>query len=61
MLSEEDESFTVTLGAVTSSLSDRVSVSTASAEATISESDPITIEITGPATVAEGAIGLPTP
>ena len=55
MLSEEDESFTVTLGAVTSSLSDRVTVATASAEATISESDPITVEITGPVMVAEGA------
>ena len=55
MLSEEAGEFTVTLGTVTSSLSDRVSVATASAEATIAESDPITIEISGPAMVAEGA------
>ena len=56
MLSEGDETFTVTLGTVTSDLSDRVEVVTDSAEATIAESDPITIEITGPATVAEGAM-----
>ena len=56
MLSEDEETFTVTLGTVTSALSDRVSVDTgsASAESTIAESDPITVEISGPATVAEG-------
>ena len=50
MLSEGEESFTVTLGTVTSSLSNRVSLATGadSAEATISESDPITIEISWP-------------
>ena len=56
MLSEMDETFTVTLGTVTSGLSDRVSLDTASATGTIAESDPITVQITGPATVAEGAM-----
>ena len=46
----------MTLGAVTSGLSDRVSVDTGadSASATIEESDPITIALSGPDTVAEG-------
>ena len=56
MLSEGEETFTVTLGAITSGRSDRVSLATgaASATATIAESDPITIEISGPDTVPEG-------
>ena len=61
-LSEGEETFTVTLGTITSDLSDRVSVATgaASAEATIAESDPITVVIEGPATVAEGAMATYT-
>ena len=55
MLSEVEETFTVTLGTITSGLSDRVSVATSTASATIAESDPITIELSGPATVAEGS------
>ena len=54
MLSEGDETFTVTLGTITSGRSDRVEVATDSAEATIAESDPITVVIDGPATVPEG-------
>ena len=54
MLSEGDETFTVTLGTITSDRSDRVSLATATAEGTIAESDPITIEISGPDTVPEG-------
>ena len=54
MLSEGDETFTVTLGTIASDLSDRVEVVTGSAEATIAESDPITIEISSPDTVPEG-------
>ena len=62
MLSEEAETFTVALGDRSRrDLSDRVSVATASAEATIAESDPITVEISGPATVAEGAMATTTP
>ena len=56
LLSEGVETFTLTLGSVSSSLSGRVSVSSVagSAEASIAESDPITVEVTGPSTVAEG-------
>ena len=54
-LSETAESFTVTLGKITSTLSSQVSLGTGkSATATIAESDPITIAISGPATVDEG-------
>ena len=53
-LSETEERFTVSLGAITSTLSSQVSTSTASATATISESDPITVSISGPASVTEG-------
>ena len=55
-LSEAAESFTVTLGTITSTLSSQISVDTdnGSATATISESDPITVSITGPSTVDEG-------
>ena len=56
LLSETAEAFTVTLGAVTSDLSGRVSVSATagSASASISASDPITVQVTGPSTVEEG-------
>ena len=56
MLSEGDEGFTVTLGTVTSDLSSQVSLKSgaSSAQATIAESDPITISISGPSTVNEG-------
>ena len=55
-LSETAESFTVTLGAITSTLSSQISLKNgaSSATATISESDPITVAISGPSTVDEG-------
>ena len=55
-LSETAESFTVTLGAITSTLSSQISLKNGAkaATATISESDPITINISGPSTVDEG-------
>ena len=55
-LSETAESFTVTLGTVGGDLSSQVTVkgSANSATATISESDPITISISGPSNVDEG-------
>ena len=55
-LSEGAESFTVTLGAVTSTLSSQISVKNgaSSAQATIAASDPITVNITGPSNVDEG-------
>ena len=54
-LSETEESFTVTLGTITSDLSE-VSLKNGakSAQATIGESDPITISISGPSSVDEG-------
>ena len=57
-LSETAESFTVTLGTITSSLSSQVSLKSgaSSATATISESDPITIDISGPSSVDEGDV-----
>ena len=56
MLSETAESFTVTLGAITSTLSSQISLKNGakSAQATIAGSDPITIAISGPASVDEG-------
>ena len=50
------ESFTVTLGAITSTLSSQVSLRNGakSAQATIAGSDPITLNIAGPSTVDEG-------
>ena len=56
MLSEGAESFTVTLGAITSTLSSQVSLRNGakSAQATIAGSDPITLNIAGPSTVDEG-------
>ena len=55
-LSEGDESFTVTLGTITSDLSSQVSLKSgaSSATATIADSDPITVNISGPSTVDEG-------
>ena len=47
----------MTLGTITSTLSDQVSVKSdveISATATIAESDPITLSITGPSSVDEG-------
>ena len=56
MLSETTEGFTVTLGTITSTLSGQLSLKNgaSSAQATIAESDPITITISGPSTVDEG-------
>ena len=56
MLSETAESFTVTLGAITSTLSSQVSLKNGAkaATATISASDPITVNISGPSSVDEG-------
>ena len=56
MLSETAESFTVTLGTITSTLSSQLSLKSgaSSATATIAESDPITISISGPSNVDEG-------
>ena len=55
-LSETAEAFTVTLGTITSTLSSQLSLKNgaSSATATISESDPITINISGPTSVDEG-------
>ena len=55
-LSETAEGFTVTLGTITSTLSSQLSLKSgaSSATATISESDPITINISGPTSVDEG-------
>ena len=55
-LSETAESFTVTLGTITSTLSSQISLKSgaSSATATIAESDPITISISGPTSVDEG-------
>ena len=55
-LSETAESFTVTLGTITSDLSSQVSLkSTAnSASATIAASDAITVSLSGPTSVDEG-------
>ena len=55
-LSEPDETFSVGLGTITSALSHRVSVRTvsSSADAVISESDPITVSVRGPPAVDEG-------
>ena len=55
-LSETAESFTVTLGTITSDLSSQVSLKSgsSSATATIAESDPITVAISGPSSVDEG-------
>ena len=55
-LSETAESFTVTLGAITSDLSSQISIKNgaSSAQATIAESDPITVSISGPSSVDEG-------
>ena len=55
-LSEGAESFTVTLGTITSTLSSQVSIKNgaSSATATIAESDPITINLSGPSSVDEG-------
>ena len=56
VLSEGAESFTVTLGTITSTLSSQVSLKNgeSSAQATIAASDPITISISGPTSVDEG-------
>ena len=56
MLSEGAESFTVTLGAITSTISSQLSKKSgaSSAQATISASDAITVNISGPSTVDEG-------
>ena len=55
-LSEPAETFTVTLGTVSGDLASRVLVgpNASSAAATISESDPITVSVSGPASVEEG-------
>ena len=56
LLSEGPETFTVVLEVVSGDLASRVVLipNRASARATISESDPIAVSITGPATVNEG-------
>ena len=55
-LSEAAESFTVALGSVLGDLDSQVSLKpgAASATATIAESDPVTVSISGPASVNEG-------
>ena len=66
-LSETTETFTVTLGAITSTLSSQLSLKSGATSdqislksgatsdtATIAESDPITISISGPTSVDEG-------
>ena len=62
-LSETVESFTVTLGTITSTLSSQLSLKSgaSSATATISASDPITVSISGPTgEVTEGGAGTYT-
>ena len=56
LLSETAESFTVTLGAITSDLSSQLALKTSasSAQATIAASDPITVGIRGVSSVSEG-------
>ena len=55
LLSEEEESFTVALGAVSGDLASQVSVhpTGGSAVVTIAESDPITVSVSGPSSVEE--------
>ena len=55
-LSETAETFTVTLGTITSTLSSQISLASSAkaATGTISASDPITVSISGPSTVDEG-------
>ena len=55
-LSESAEDFSVSLGTITSDLSDRVSLKSgeSSASATIAASDPITVSLSGPSVVGEG-------
>ena len=55
-LSETAESFTVTLGAITSTLSSQLSLKNgaSSAQATIAASDPITVNISGPSKRGRG-------
>ena len=62
LLSETSESFTVTLGSITSGLSSQVTLdaSAGSATATIAASDPITVTLSGPSTVNEGDIATYT-
>ena len=55
MLSETAESFSVALGDVTGELSSQVTADTTAVTETIAESDPITVTLTGPSDVAEGA------
>ena len=61
-LSEGSETFSVELGADTGDQADTVWVKStaASATATIAQSDPITIELTGPASVDEGEVATYT-
>ena len=56
VLSETSETFTVVLGTISGSLSDRVHLKDGqgSATAAIAESDPITVSISGPSRVEEG-------
>ena len=57
MLSEKDEAFTVTLGAITTTLpATQITLKSddASATATIAASDPVTVNISGPSNVNEG-------
>ena len=54
-LSEAAESFSVALGTVTSDLSNLVTADPTAASATIAASDPITVNVSGPASVNEGA------
>ena len=54
VLSEAAETFSVSLGTITSDIADRVSVENSPATVTIAESDPITVTLSGPASVDEG-------
>ena len=55
-LSEGEESFSVSLGTITGLIADQVSVDSAasSTTVTVSESDPITVVLSGPVSVGEG-------
>ncbi len=54
LLSEAAETFSVSLGAVTSGVSDPITVDTSASSVTIAESDPITVTLHGDSAIVEG-------
>ena len=59
-LSEGPETFKVLLDALTTVRNEQVSIRTTSADAIIAESNPVTVTLTGPTTVAEGSFATYT-